>query len=142
MTLKGADGLTPQIHLSKIINSLAPSDFKTSRVIVMAPQYMDELAIILNRMSKEVLQTYFLWKAVQAFSSDIEADAIKPYRRFTNELQGKVSCHLQMRLFLFLPYTGPRLDPRALADMCQPCRRRPRLDPEPIFRRESFLCQS
>jgi endothelin-converting enzyme len=94
MSLADADSLTPQIHLSKIIDNLAPSDFKTRRLIVMSPQYMKDLTSILNNTSKEVLQTYFLWKAVQAFSPDIEADAIKPYRRFANELQGKVSFHL------------------------------------------------
>jgi endothelin-converting enzyme len=93
MSLTDADSLTPQIQLSKIIDRLTPADFKTSRLIVMSPQYMEGLADILNNTSKEVLQTYFLWKAVQAFSSDVEADAIKPYRRFVNELQGKVSCH-------------------------------------------------
>jgi endothelin-converting enzyme len=90
MSLTAADGLTPQIHLPKIINNLAPAGFKTSRLIVMSPRYMEGLASIFNSTSKEVLQTYFLWKAVQAFSSDIEDDAIKPYRRFVNELQGKV----------------------------------------------------
>src|SRR5277367_2711802 len=91
MSMTDANGLTPQIHLSKVIDGLAPANFKTSRLIVMSPQYMEDIASILNNTSKEVLQTYFLWKAVQAFSSDIEADAIKPYRRFANELQGKVS---------------------------------------------------
>ena len=94
MSLTDADSLTPQIHLSEVIDSLAPADFKTTRLIVMSPQYMEDLASILNNTSKEVLQTYFLWKAVQTFSSDIEADAIKPYRRFANELQGKVSYQL------------------------------------------------
>ncbi len=89
--MKEANSLTPPIHLSKIIDSLAPADYKTNRLIVMSPHYMEELTNILNRTSKEVLQTYFRWKAVQAFSSDIEADAVKPYRRFVNELQGKVS---------------------------------------------------
>jgi endothelin-converting enzyme len=91
MSLAEADRLAPQIHLSAIINSLAPSGFKTSRIIVMSPPYMKALASILPDTSREVLQTYFLWKAIQAFASDIEADAIKPYTRFSNELQGKVS---------------------------------------------------
>lgn len=52
---------------------------------------MKELANILSITPKQVLQTYFLWKATQAFASDIEADAVKPYMRFSNELQGKVS---------------------------------------------------
>jgi endothelin-converting enzyme len=101
MSLAEADSLTPQIRLSKIIDGLAPADFKTTRLIVMSPPYMEDLASILNSTSKEVLQTYFLWKAIQAFSSDIEADAIKPYRRFTNELQGKVSHHLWISLLPF-----------------------------------------
>jgi endothelin-converting enzyme len=91
MSLAGADNLAPQIHLAKIINGLAPTDFRSNRIIVMTPQYIEDLTTILNRTSKEVLQTYFRWKAIQAFSSDIEADAIKPYRQFANELQGKVS---------------------------------------------------
>jgi endothelin-converting enzyme len=101
MSLTDADSLTPQIHLSKVVNSLAPSGYKPSRLIVMTPQYMEDLASILNNTSKEVLQTYFLWKAIQAFSSDVEADAIKSYRRFANELQGKVSHHLSIQLLPF-----------------------------------------
>ena len=100
MSLADADLLTPQIRLSKIITSLAPPDFKTNRIIVMSPQYMKALAIILSDTSKEVLQTYFLWKTIQAFASDIEADAIKPYTRFLNELQGKVSYYGRFRLTL------------------------------------------
>lgn len=91
MSLADADSLAPQIHLAKIITGLAPADFKPSRIIVMTPQYIEDLTSILNNTSKEVLQTYLRWKVIQAFSSDIEADAIKPYRQFANELQGKVS---------------------------------------------------
>jgi endothelin-converting enzyme len=91
MSLTDADKLTPQIHLSKVINSLAPQDFRTDRIIVMSPQYMKDLANILSNTSKDVLRTYFWWKAIQAFSSVVESDAIKPYTRFANELQGKVS---------------------------------------------------
>ena len=90
MSLKDADSLTPQIHLASIIKSLAPSDFKTNRLIVMSPDYMRNLSSILSSTSKEVLQTYFMWKVVQAYSSAIEADELKPYSKFTNELQGKV----------------------------------------------------
>ncbi len=91
MSLADAELLTPQIHLSKVISNLAPSDFKTDRIIVASPEYMKALETILSNTSKEVLQTYFLWKAIQAFAFVVEADAIKPYTRFSNELQGKVS---------------------------------------------------
>ena len=90
MSLKEADKLTPQIHLSSIINNLAPSDVKTNRLIVMSPSYMTNLSSILSSTSKEVLQTYFILKVVQGYASVIEADELKPYSRFSNELQGKV----------------------------------------------------
>ena len=90
MSLKDASSLAPQIHLESIIDNLAPPDFKTDRLIVMSPSYMKNLTSILSGTSKEVIQTYFIWKVVQAYSSVIEADEVKPYSRFYNELQGKV----------------------------------------------------
>src|SRR5882757_4347578 len=91
MSLKGADSLTPQIQLANILNKLAPSDYTTDRLIVASPSYMKNLTQILSSTSRETLQTYFIWKVVQAFASEIEADEIKPYTRFSNKLQGKVS---------------------------------------------------
>lgn len=35
------------------------------------------------------MQTYFLWKTIQAFASVTEADALKPYKRFLNTLSGR-----------------------------------------------------
>lgn len=90
MSLKDADSLVPQIELSTIINNLAPSNAKTSRLIVLSPQYLQTLSDVLDGISREVLQTYFVWKIIQAYYLVLEADAIKPYSRFINELQGKV----------------------------------------------------
>ncbi|KAK5019059.1 hypothetical protein LTR16_000941 [Cryomyces antarcticus] len=89
MSLQDADTLTPQVHFSRLVDGLAPSNVKTTRLIVGAPQYMKDLAEILSNTPKDVLQVYFLWKAVQSFASAIEADAVKPYKRFSNGLQGK-----------------------------------------------------
>lgn len=89
MSLKEADSLAPQLHLSTIINSLAPSDYKTGRLIVLSPSYMANLSDILSSTSKEALQTYFMWKIIQGYASEIEADELKPYTRFMNELSGK-----------------------------------------------------
>jgi hypothetical protein len=90
MSLKDADLLTPQIQLAKLINKLGPSDYTTERLIVASPSYMKNLTEIISSTSRETLQTYFIWKFIQAFASEIEADEIKPYTRFTNKLQGKV----------------------------------------------------
>lgn len=89
MSLEDANLLTPQIRLSTIINSLAPSDVETTRLIVLSPNYMRNVSSVLEKTSREVLQTYFVWKVIQAYSSALEADEIKPYTRFINELQGQ-----------------------------------------------------
>lgn len=89
-SLDEASKLTPQLDLASIINDLAPAGSKVDRVIVMAPQYQKDLADTLSNTSQHTLQTYFVWKAVQSLASYIEADAVLPYKRFSNELAGKV----------------------------------------------------
>ncbi|KAL1601682.1 hypothetical protein SLS60_006597 [Paraconiothyrium brasiliense] len=89
MPIGEAANLTPQVDLESLIHGLAPGNVDVGRVIVMTPDYQKELSSILNETDAKVLQSYFIWKAVQSFSAYIEADAIKPYKRFTNELVGK-----------------------------------------------------
>lgn len=90
MLLKDANSLTPAVHLSAIIKSLSPSDVTIERIIVASPSYMKDLKEVLTSTSTEVIQSYLMWKVVQAYASKIEANEIKPYTRFINELQGKV----------------------------------------------------
>ena len=93
MSLKDADKLTPSVHLAAIIKSLSPSDITVDRIIVASPNYMKDLSEVLSSSSKEVIKSYLVWKVVQAYYSRTEADELKPYSRFINELQGKVcSC--------------------------------------------------
>jgi endothelin-converting enzyme len=91
MSLAEAEKLAPQVHLSKVIDSLVPEDFKPDRIIVMAPQYLKDLEKLLSDTPQHTVHVYFIWKAIQSYSSFIEDSAIAPYKRFSNELQGKVS---------------------------------------------------
>tara|TARA_R110002003_G_scaffold48_19_gene4104 strand:- start:3895 stop:4815 length:921 start_codon:yes stop_codon:yes gene_type:complete len=90
MSIDEADAIAPEIGLKAVLYGLAPPDSKIERVIVMAPDYLKDLSLILAATDKEVLQAYFAWKAVQSFSGYIDADAVKPYKRFRNVLAGKV----------------------------------------------------
>jgi endothelin-converting enzyme len=90
MSLKDADLLTPQIRLATTINRFAPAGVRVDRLIMMAPAYMKSLSTIISVTPKEVLQTYFMWKVIQAYSSAVEADELTPYSRFKNQIQGKV----------------------------------------------------
>jgi endothelin-converting enzyme len=89
MSLQDASALTPKIDLANIISGLS-ADHDVSRVIVAAPKYMKDLQTILAETGEAVLQSYFVWKAVQAFYRYVDSPVLKPYKRFVNELAGKV----------------------------------------------------
>ena len=121
MSLKDADSLTPQVQLANILNKLAPSDYITDRLIIASPTYMKNLTQILSSTSRETLQTYLIWKVVQAFASEIEADEIKPYTRFSNKLQGKVTISRLSMHYSLLTHPGSRLFSRAVENLRWPC---------------------
>ncbi|TQS35652.1 hypothetical protein Golomagni_03923 [Golovinomyces magnicellulatus] len=89
LPIQKADELTPQIHLSHMINKLSPPGFTAKSLIVASPNYLKSLNSILKESPKGVIQAYLIWKCIQAFSTVIEAEEIKPYTRFANVLLGK-----------------------------------------------------
>lgn len=89
MSLQAAAALAPQLQLTQYIAGLAPPKVKVDRVIVTSPDYMTNLSSILNDTPRDVLQTYFLWKAIALYGRYIKSDAVKPLQQFRNELQGK-----------------------------------------------------
>lgn len=89
MSLRNASALAPGIDLAHLISSLS-SGYKVERVIVTSPKYMKELQGILDQTDAAILQSYFVWKVVQAFYSYVDSSVVKPYEGFVNELAGKV----------------------------------------------------
>ncbi len=98
MSIDEADAIAPEIELKKLLAAQAPKHVNIHRVIVMSPKYVKDLSVILAATDKEVLQRYMIWKLVQSFASYIDADAVKPYKRFNNVLAGKVCSHLFTKL--------------------------------------------
>ncbi|KAF2710379.1 zincin [Pleomassaria siparia CBS 279.74] len=89
MSIDEAAAIAPEIELKALLAGQAPTDSQIDRVIVMSPNYLKDLSTIFAATHQETLQNYFVWKAVQSFSSYVDADAIKPYKRFVNVLSGK-----------------------------------------------------
>lgn len=98
---------------------MVPADYSLDRVIVMAPEYLKELSKLLDQTSEDTIHTYFLWKAIQAYAGYVEADAIEPYRRFSNELQGKVTCFDYFLCLVLTTLVGSRLETRTVENMCR-----------------------
>lgn len=91
MNLDQIKGLLPQLSVQYLVSTLAPADFKPAKLIVGSPSYLEALPEILRGTSAEALQAYFVWKTVQAYAYRVEDDALKPLKRFNNELLGKDS---------------------------------------------------
>ena len=89
MTLDQINDLLPQVSVNHLISILAPAGFRPEKLIVGSPSYIESLSSILRETSAEALQAYFVWKTVQGYAYKIEDDAVKPLKRFNNELQGK-----------------------------------------------------
>lgn len=89
LTLDDTKALLPQLSIKHLISSLAPSGYSPSKLIVGSPSYLQTVSRLLEETSRETLQAYFVWKTVQAYAYEVEDDALKPLKRFDNELQGK-----------------------------------------------------
>lgn len=108
MALDDANQLAPEIDLKGLLHVLAPKSVKIDRIIVMAPEYQSKLSSILKETDSEVVMNYFVWKAVQSLSSYVDAEEVKPYKRFVNELAGKVSQEIE-RVFVRIVLTPSRI---------------------------------
>lgn len=89
--------LLPQLSVEGVVSSLAPHDYQPDRIIVGSPSYLEKLSTILEESTVETLQAYFVWKTVQTYAYEVEDEALKPLRRFNNELQGKEPDALEER---------------------------------------------
>ncbi|KAF5863212.1 hypothetical protein ETB97_010440 [Aspergillus alliaceus] len=88
-TVQETESLLPQFSMSGIISALSPSGYKSDRLIVGSPSYMEALSSILNETPREVVQLYFKWKIIQTYADEIEDAKIQPLREFNNRLAGK-----------------------------------------------------
>jgi endothelin-converting enzyme len=99
MSSESAAALCPEIDLQGMVNALArPTRTTVDRVIVNQPKYLESLSQILNETHQSTLQKFFLWRAIQSLGDYVESDALLPWLRFYNEIQGKVRCSSNVKL--------------------------------------------
>lgn len=94
MSLKDVHGLCPELDIPGAINSLTNKSgtggTEVDRVIVASPNYLSRLSKILQSASPATIQNFFIWKVVQSLAGYTEAVELLAYKRFYNELEGKV----------------------------------------------------
>lgn len=89
--------LLPQLSVESVLSSLAPHDYQPDRIIVGSPSYLESLSTIIEESTAETLLAYFVWKTVQTYAYEVEDEALKPLKRFNNELLGKEPDALEER---------------------------------------------
>ncbi|KUI71673.1 Endothelin-converting enzyme 1 [Cytospora mali] len=87
-TLDEAEVYNPSISVKSIIEDFTDG-YKPSKIIVASPEYLKALSKILASQKRDTIQSYLIWKVVQAYGGAVEDDALTPLRRFRNILQGK-----------------------------------------------------
>lgn len=87
-TLDEAEAYNPAISIRSIIKALSDG-YEPSKIIVASPEYLKALSKILASEKRETIQSYLVWKTVQAYGGAVEDDVLAPLRRFNNKLQGK-----------------------------------------------------
>lgn len=88
-SIEQTQSLIREISFADIISELAPRDYKTDRLIIGSPPYLEALSGIVKDTPRETVSFFFQWKLIQHYAKTIEDDKILPLRRFTNELEGK-----------------------------------------------------
>ena len=89
LSLDETNDLIPELSIPYLISSLGPPDYTPSKLIVGSPSYLKTVSRLLHETSTETLQAYLVWKTVQSYAYEVEDEALKPLKRFNNELQGK-----------------------------------------------------
>ncbi|KAK9468482.1 hypothetical protein V1512DRAFT_259596 [Lipomyces arxii] len=76
------------LDFNHIIKTMTKSTSLPSQIIVSYPQYLTDLTTVLSTTSRETLQTYFLWKAIEVLATHLSDDAAQPVTEFRNRLRG------------------------------------------------------
>ena len=142
-SLEETRALIPQISIPYLISRRSP-DYIPAKVIVGSPSYLKAVSKLLSSAKKETIQAYLVWKTVQFYGKYIESEALKPLKRFNNQLQGKDPDVSEERWRTCVKYVDGDTSSgglgkivgasfmRSFSDLC-------RLDTQSILRRESFF---
>ncbi|KAH8669436.1 hypothetical protein BGZ61DRAFT_364096 [Ilyonectria robusta] len=88
VSLAEIQAAAPQLNYQFVINQLAPEGYSADRVVVTAPTYFQNLSQIISQTPPQVLETFFIWKAIYSLSPYIESEPTNAYNNFQAKLSG------------------------------------------------------
>lgn len=90
MSLNDTVKLVPELDLGTMLTTLVPSNYTMDRLLTSFPEIIAKLSPILANTTKQAMQSFFISRAIQVLASAVEADEVKPWKQFSNKLNGRV----------------------------------------------------
>ncbi|KAI2631977.1 endothelin-converting enzyme 1 [Hypoxylon sp. NC1633] len=84
-----AGKIGPAIGIDSVIKALVPQNYTADSMMLAFPDFLGNVSAIVSQASKSTLQSYLLWKLIDAYSSYVEGPEVQPIIRFANILSGK-----------------------------------------------------
>jgi hypothetical protein len=84
------DTLLPGLNLVNIVTKLSPPEHLVQNVTIGSPAYAKQLSALLAQTPPEVLQGYFMWKAVVQLAPEVIAPELEPWKEFVESISEPV----------------------------------------------------
>ncbi|KAI1447479.1 endothelin-converting enzyme 1 [Annulohypoxylon stygium] len=81
--------LGPAIGLDAVVRALVPENYTADTLLLAFPEFLSNVSQIISDTSKSTIQSYLVWKLVNAYSSYVEGPEVQPIVQFDNALSGK-----------------------------------------------------
>lgn len=72
------------------MKALVPENYTADTLLLAFPEFLSNVSQIISDTSKSTIQSYLVWKLVNAYSSYVEGPEVQPIVQFDNALSGKV----------------------------------------------------
>jgi endothelin-converting enzyme len=79
----------PQLNYEYVVSHLAPKGYKAEKVIISPIGFFKNVSRIISETPSEVIQTFFVWRAISALSPYIESEPTNAYNNFNAKLYGE-----------------------------------------------------
>ncbi|KAL9567451.1 hypothetical protein ACKAV7_008401 [Fusarium commune] len=79
----------PQFNYVYVVNQLAPEGYKANKVIISPVELFKNFSQIISKTPSEILQTFFVWKAISSLSPYVESELTNTYNNLRAKLDGK-----------------------------------------------------
>ncbi|OTA53412.1 peptidase family M13 [Hypoxylon sp. EC38] len=87
--LADAGKIGPAIGLDSIVKAMVPQNYTADSLLLAFPEFLGNVSEIISNTPKSTVQSFLVWKAIDAYSRYVEGSEVQPITRFNNVLSGK-----------------------------------------------------